>query len=148
MTTQTSDNSSPQPAPILNSANILQLAQFIASHRELPFDMAEATAPTRCGTAGCIGGFAAALWPSQCADDDGYFDNDATARQLGLDTRQAQHLFYLGRFDDRCTFADTGEQAMFDDITRAGACQTLRRLADTGQVTWHVAEQTQYPDGN
>lgn len=129
---------SPHQTPA--QANILALASFIASHPELPFDMAEALQPMSCGTAGCIGGFAAALWPSECQtiepNGEASFDVTAVGHMLGITKPACSRLLFPGDI-----FADTGTAVRYQLITRLGACQTLTRLAATGTVQWHLHEQ-------
>lgn len=131
-----------------NTSTITALADFISSHEELPFEMRKATRPTVCGTAGCIGGFAAALWPYEvaCKGHPRFlsFSTEAVAQRLGLqedeyEVSQSDVLFFPG--DNDVLWADTWEQVDYDEITRAGAISTLRRLAATGEVVWVKEEQ-------
>lgn len=127
-----------------NTSTITALANFISSHPELPFEMREATRPTECGTSGCIGGFAAALWP-ELFTNDGFartrgFDSDAVGAKLGLDEHEANALFFPA--DQEEFWRDNDEEIVdYDEITRAGAISTLRRLAATGEVVWVKEEQ-------
>lgn len=127
----------------MHKENINLLATFIESHPELPFDMGKPS-PVTCGSAGCIGGFAAALWPEivglikfQCWDDA------LLASALGIPQDDVSLLCFPA---DNCNFADEdceeGVRTMeYEQITRRGAISTLRRLASTGEVVWKEEEQ-------
>jgi hypothetical protein len=124
--------------------NAAILAAFMETHPELPFDMALSNNP-QCGTAGCIGGFAAALWPEVQADSGTRFDRGKVSEKLGLSEQAGDTLLYPGEgtyINPRPQFDDlTLMQINYDDITRKGAIATLRRLALTGEVTWLYGEQ-------
>jgi len=110
-----------------NIANINMLADYIEQHTELEFNMAEAMADPKCGSAGCIGGFAAVLWPEvracgSSADNRPFsFYDDVLANKLGIDQRTVNDLCYPG---------------YYQLIPREVAVAELRSLAETGQVTW------------
>jgi len=109
----------------INRASITELANFIESNK-YAFDMNQPDANPKCGSAGCIGGHAAVLWPhvSDKVDDDAYifsWDEEKLAEVLGISDDQANELCFPGNYNS---------------ITRGMAVQTLRRLALTGEVDW------------
>ena len=140
---------------MVNRDNICLLADFIESHSELPFDMKKALVPDICGTAGCIAGFGAALWPVSF-DSRPFFDTRKIAALLGLEKEEEKRkLFYPA--DDFMVgdefvchkWASNEDINDYDSITRRGAVATLRRLASTGQVEWKKEEQLpDSPDTN
>lgn len=76
--------------------NVERLRDFIAKAR-FKFDMDSALVEPKCGSAGCIGGHAAYLWPSLrlCEDADGYtFADSEMAEKLGISTEVQQSLCY------------------------------------------------------
>lgn len=101
--------------------NIFRLANFIEKSK-FRFDMESNLAASR-KHAGCIAGFAAALWP-ECKD---YFGRCDIAREkLGISRKLGCRLFYaIGgqSFDFPLRF-----------ITRECAVDCLRNLARTGKV--------------
>lgn len=139
----------------MNTQAILQLADFIAAERELPFDMNDTRIPrpdveieqTRfCGTPGCIAGFACVLWPEIIMKDETLlphlpWDTKAFKNQLGITLNVYNALCYPGWNNE--TYADEVDDnhIAYDNLTRAGAVATLRRLAQTGAVEWRLGEQ-------
>lgn len=122
----------------MNKEAINELADFIESAK-FKFDMGEPDAAPTCGTAGCIGGHAAMLWPEVRAGERynaiekiEYFswNEKQLIKKLGLAEGQEGQLCYLG--SSRMTLCS---------ITRAGAVTTLRRLAETGEVVWKREDQ-------
>ena len=103
---------------------INELANFIEQHKELRFDMESCSVAT-CGTAGCIAGFAVALWPE--LNCHGGWRHDEVSEKLGLNCSHADELFY---------------PLSLDYITRKGAVRTLRRLARTGDITFYESQGT------
>lgn len=126
----------------MNKRNVLKLAKFIQDrehahkqHKKLRFQMADSSWPGqalrdhKCGTAGCIGGFAAVLW-----SDTRYgasFDDDLVAEKLGLSESQLLRLCYEPE-DSR------GKDIDLEDISREGAVETLRNLAKTGKIRFLI----------
>jgi len=111
---------------IVNRASIDELANFIESTK-YAFDMNEPNANPKCGSAGCIGGHAAVLWPHVSDREETKnhnvfsWDEERLAIELGISDDQANELCYPGNYNS---------------ITRDMAVQTLRRLALTGEVDW------------
>lgn len=125
-----------QDTPVMNPAFVLELAGFLET-AEFSFDMADPDAAPACGSAGCIGGHAAVLWgdirENYVAGDEEFTWSEHLLRgKLGI-TRE-EH--------DKLCFLVYGEVNSYYQVTRAGAVATLRRLAETGKVTWKLAEQT------
>lgn len=122
--------------------DIRRLAGFIASEGDngrfgpdLDFDMRLASFDTERGTAGCIGGHAALLWPSvrdpsfesDGSRNSGVFDDDKLATRLGLSEEELEDLCY------DCPDA-RGDEIALRLVTRAAAVDALLHLAETGQV--------------
>lgn len=115
-----------------------ELAQFLESEK-FNFNMREAEAVPACGSAGCIGGHAAVLWPevrgpSQKMQGTGAetftWSEIAFSLKLGISDVEQMALCYLQE-------TDLG----WSQITRRGAAATLRRLGETGIVEWRAEEQ-------
>lgn len=118
----------PTKAPVKVS-NVGLLANFIEGSIELPFNMNLPGVPIRCGTAGCVGGFSGALWPS-----DGFIPPDTRlAQNTGLDHNVANQVCYCPKTED-------GERLDYCQITRSMAVATLRRLDATGEVWFDTSE--------
>lgn len=80
---------------------------------------------TDCGTAGCIAGWACAMWAP-----DRYPSPSRAQDLLGLTNAQAEELFYAWKYRR----SDDGTP--LSDIPPHLAAQTLGRLAETGRVRW------------
>lgn len=110
--------------------NALELADFIETS-PYRFQMSSSIANPQCGTAGCIGGHAACLWPEiqdtkACEGPAFSWLEKLFAKKLGLTQEQHDDLCYY----PTCTFAS---------IDRHAAAETLRRYARTGEIDWsHV----------
>lgn len=142
-----------------NIGNILELARFMETELRLRFDMGTPTqvgqkpswCKHECGTAGCIGGFAAALW-KECAkkctirDEVFVFSDLKLAQRLRISNSVLERLCYPGEsleyWDGE---EDEGETIEYSKITRAGAITTLKRFAESGRVEWRLEDQTQAP---
>lgn len=126
----------------MHKENILALADFI-ERAEYEFDMSIPRAKPACGSAGCIGGHAAVLWPDLRVDDSN-LEEDATLSnennllnftwnqpllQACLDITQYEHKILCFH-----TFNRDGERVPYENITREVAVATLRRLAKTGEI--------------
>ena len=87
----------------------------------------------RCGSAGCIGGWAESLWRDgmRRADVD---EVEATGPLLGLDPYQAYHLFYP-QSEDGYDLDHTGS---YGDITPAQAAATIRHFVRYGIIDWQT----------
>lgn len=117
----------------MNKDAINRLANFLEGGN-YGFDMGDAYARPHCGTAGCIGGHAAVLWPEiqiktgdPEEDDAGGFtwDEHKLAEKLGI-TYEMQ--------DELCYPVKQPWPTNYGQVTRAGAVAALRRLAETGKV--------------
>jgi hypothetical protein len=146
-----------------NKQRILELADFLETAK-FKFDMGSPNVYPSCGSAGCIGGHAAALWTKvrdTVAIDADYGDTgryswhqQTLADYLGISRNTADRLCYPederdqgdDEYEHAETWTDEGalpeECVEYGKITRAGAVATLRRLAETGQVLWYLSEQT------
>lgn len=114
----------------VNVTNVLALRDFIRDSK-LRFDMTEGSANPECGTAGCIGGHAAVLWPDIRVDDgDGTFTwkEVAFASKLGISDDEQTEL---------CFMWDTTYG--FSDVTKPAALAVLELLAKAGKVKWRKA---------
>lgn len=116
----------------VNRAACLQLADFIA-RAHYRFDMSSCEAEPLCGSAGCIGGHAAVLWPDVRESNAGVdftWDEEKLAAKLGITRATHDALCYLAGENDDDDISD------LSDVTRRMAVATLRRLAETGVVTF------------
>lgn len=111
-----------------NTKNINRLADFIESEK-YDFDMCEGEAEPKCGSAGCIGGQAAVLWPDIRDGGSLIFTWDCSllADKLGISRRDESDLCHLPT-DAR------GEKLELHQVTRKAAVECLRNLAKTGRV--------------
>lgn len=107
---------------MVNKENVLALRDLIASKR-WKFDMSEPYFKPECGSAGCIGGHAAALWPDVSIKGVTW-STKALCLKLGITGEQHHDLCF--------PYID------LDTITRAHAVDTLARLAETGEVEWRI----------
>lgn len=112
---------------MVNRAACNELADFIASEK-WGFDMRTGFVRPACGSAGCIGGHAAALWPEIARDQEyhngeSYFDFTKLQQKLDIDYDTGFKLCY----------ASPGGPALHE-VTRAMAVSTLRHLGETGEV--------------
>ena len=104
---------------------IHQLADLLESET-YEFNMSDPVANPECGSAGCIGGHAAVLWPEvrDFEDSQGFsWDDEYLGEKLGLSQHQTDHLCYPKCFRTQ-------------DVTRKMAVTVLRNLARTGEVKW------------
>lgn len=90
----------------------------------IEFDME--TVRNTCGTAGCIAGFAVAVYDRKTWDA-GHFHTDIAARLLGLNERQQDELFFPVLSDG------TGACSQ---ITADEAAIALESVGLTGKVRW------------
>lgn len=133
----------------MNTERILLLADFIESLPDERLDMRywasdpegeeDLGQPTctilhNCGTAACLGGYTEALFnptrTSFCGtrglwSPEDPLPSDSAGTLLGLTVAQAHNLFMPPHAN-----------GAWDCITPAIAADTLRRLAETGQVEW------------
>ena len=94
--------------------------------------------PDDCDTVGCIPGYAVLLF-----DERGNTDAPWTASEIA---RKAQHLLGLDDQQGQALFTPTAGgnvrcqlQCNYQDVTPADAADTLRTLAETGQVHWRCS---------
>ena len=126
----------------MNKRNVLHLKNFIELEDRLRFDMStsavvgQKTEENRCGTAGCIAGFAAALWPearsklphmNQRNEEVFWFSDKAVAAKLDLSDAELHRLCY------DCPDME-GNEIKLGDVTREAALDALQRLVDTGVI--------------
>lgn len=117
--------------------SILRLADVIESER-WDFDMTTAISNPACGTAGCIGGHAAALWPDvrdpHLDQPDGpfSFDTRALADKIGLSLEDLVWLCFTPPTDDR------RDMIGLSLVTREAAVEALRHLAETGEIRFRL----------
>lgn len=105
----------------MNTERILHIADLIEKLEPQQFDMSDYIYTAECGTVACIAGWTYLTY-------GGCGDPYSEARNLlGLDEDRADALFLPYGCD-------------WEDITPAHAAQTLRKLAETGEVDWsHVS---------
>ncbi len=109
----------------MNRSAILQLADFIES-AQFEFDMTIPWVPS-CGSAACIGGHAVMLWP-ELTDRRDSWNEQKLADKLGISWAQQEAICYPDEINDQV-------------ISKAQALAMLRRLGETGQVSWELEEQ-------
>lgn len=104
----------------MDKQKILELADFMESS-PLSFDMSRWGTPSKCGSAGCIGGFGRVLFYM--------FDKDL--RDIG------QHMELTSEQTEALMFDPVSSRdgpLFYREVTRTRAVATLRRLAATGEV--------------
>jgi hypothetical protein len=106
---------------VRNKKAINELAGFIDLHGELKFAMERSSIPNNCGTAGCIGGFAAALWP-KIGMGNITFNDIKLGDKLGLSRDEIWELCYIPR-------NRYGNSTQHRHITRSMAVACLDRVA-------------------
>ena len=125
----------------MNKENLTIVADFMEQHQELPFNMCLVNVPiepnTHCGTAGCIAGFTAFIFP-ECAESipgfliigkDPIYDVMKVRRKLELTSSEYNELCLCS-----CMTKDSGEDLELHDITREMAIHAIRSLVNTGVV--------------
>lgn len=111
----------------MNDQAILELANFI-EHCELEFDMSTPWAAPDCGTAGCILGHAALLWPDVVSErQDGVFSCDDTCLSQKVEIKELTIAKLCYPSSAVCDY---------DGATAEDAADVLRHLAETGEVDW------------
>ena len=128
----------------------VRLADFLESE-DFEFDMLDPRVYESCGSAGCIGGHAALLWPGvraghtesvgpkgvnynghSMATKFGHqnytWNSEKLAEKLGLDQDAEKHLCFPRPLPLR-------------KVTREQAVRVLRHLALTGKVEWTAASE-------
>lgn len=123
----------------VNKENVLALRDFIASE-EFGFDMDRGLARPSCGTAGCIGGHAAILWPEVRAsvgtlsDAFAWYETDL-AEMLGV-TLNTEHQLCYPSWHRTAGFTLDAYPDHWRSVSRADAVRVLTKLAETGEVDW------------
>lgn len=113
----------------MNKEAILELRDFIAKG-EYSFNMRNPFANLDCGSAGCIGGHAAVIWPEirQSEEMTSYtWHNEKLAAKLGISEAAHNQLCFPRKPEN------------YSYITREHAVTTLTKLAETGRVDWSHA---------
>lgn len=124
----------------MRADRIMKLADFVET-TPYEFKMSQPWAQPQCGTAGCIAGHAAVLWPEvRMSGRIIRYDDDKLKDFLGIDEETATRLFYPGDYIE-IEWEDFDEDIRYQHITQKGAAATLRRLAVTGEVKWYRTEQ-------
>lgn len=114
----------------MNTERILHIADLIEKLEPQQFDMSDYVTENECGAVACIAGWTYLTYgPGEYSAEV----HLSAAEHLGLNRNQADELFipdYSNLFDSLTDW---------DSITPAHAAQTLRKLAETGEVDWsHV----------
>lgn len=111
----------------MNTERILQLAQYIESLPEEKFDMSEFHV---CETAVCIAGYACQLFKEDKTYDLSGWQSysDFAACALELPRGLARELFLPSGTECGYSFLEC--------IPKSDAVETLRNLAETGEVKW------------
>lgn len=125
----------------MNKANILALADFMES---APFRFTMSTAlnvqadKPECGSAGCIAGHAARLWPelriAASLDDCYYCSMNIFRLKLKLKEMPFESLV-IPRFETE------GVHYAHSKIDKPWAIRVLRHLAETGEVDWRRTKE-------
>lgn len=145
----------------MNKEALTQLADFLESEK-YKFDMSTQEGKPACGTAGCIIGHAAFLWPQFAYEREAKaFDHnkreyytfltvspkvEEMLKHLDLPKEDAERLFCIADnsdeySDEEYRWQEDGETIYYAEITRKGAVATLRRFIDTGEILWFKGEQ-------
>ena len=117
----------------MNTKRLHKLADFIEK-ADYGFNMSSPEADPECGTAGCIAGHAAVLWPSVREHHFGLpgfsWDGDKLTPFLGISDDQHEDLF----------FGPAADGILLGDITRSMAVAAVRRFADTGKIEFKLTD--------
>ncbi len=118
----------------MRKRRIQELAKFIESGK-YSFNMSVAEADPECGTAGCIGGHAAVIWPEVRDVGSGLpwpsftFDGPKLAEFLDISEPDLNDIcFNVPASSSRVA------QISYEEVTSSMAAATLRRFAETGRV--------------
>ena len=116
----------------MNVKRLHKLADFMEK-AEYGFNMSDPDADPKCGTAGCIAGHAAVLWPSlrEYHEDESNFTWSNERLTAFLDISYEQH-------EELC-FISSG-LVLLGEVTRSVAVAAVRRLADTGEVEFRLTD--------
>lgn len=115
---------------------ILELADFIESGK-FDFNFSIDEVRPACGSAGCIGGHAAALWPElRVARSNGKYtwDTDKLAEHLGISNLVADRLCFEPQ-------SKAGYHFEYGEVTREMAVAAVRRLANTGEPHFEFSDR-------
>lgn len=119
-------------------SRIHELANFI-EEAIFEFDMEEARVNLTCGTAGCIAGHAAVLWPDVRAEN---IFNDSGPETFSWDEeRLNEHLGLDNMLNGRLFYVNPHLSTIWKRVDRAKAVDTLRRYAETGVVDFQFTEE-------
>lgn len=125
----------------MNRENVIALRDFVRDAR-FKFDMCDAYPKTSCGSAGCIGGHAAVLWPSVADAEEDWGDmtwNDQRlAEKLGIEEEVHHQLCYPADWEDMQVPRPRGwlRGQNYASVTREDAVRVLTKLAKTGEIDW------------
>ena len=115
--------------------NILALANLIELGR-YAFDMGDGNADLSCGSAGCVGGHAAVLWPDIRVLTRGAnrfsWSQSLLCEKLGLTSPEHDDLCFPDDWHDH----DGPKGLSYDEVTGRHAVATLRRLVVFGVVCY------------
>lgn len=120
-----------------NKERLLELADFIEK-AEFKFDMGDPVANPTCGTAGCMAGHAAVLWPELRTEGTGdgeifSWKDEELAAYLDITEDEHDLLFYPQSHN---------EGAIYGYIDRDVAVGTLRHFASTGEIIFNQTNGT------
>jgi len=122
---------------VRNKEALYKVAEAIENHPR-QFDMGMTTIPDSryCGTAGCIAGFAAMLYPEAVRDKEGNktdttFDELELCEILGMTLEETTNLFWDIKNKN-------GRKIVYDSVTPSIAAATVRRFAETGEIYFDV----------
>lgn len=127
----------------MNKEAIIELANFMeACH--LKFHMSTSYAAYKedreCGTAGCIAGHAAVLWPE--IRTFGSATDESKKIRHYADFEMLQERFDLSNDAFTALISPLGDEHgvdyMSDQVDKPWAIRVLRHLSETGQVDWRI----------
>lgn len=114
----------------MNKAAILELAAFIEK-AEFTFNMYNGWPQPSCGSAGCIGGHAAVLWP-ELRDNAGLVQDDA----FTWNGAKLLSKLDISRGHEQALCQMTDSRYGFSNVHREDAVAVLHRFIATGEVDW------------
>ena len=124
--------------PDLQPGPVKELANFIRTRFDLQFDMNRGRKPDpECGSAGCIGGFALAIWGDEVSSHPRSvieFSTTALAQKLKVSLEVAGMLCFHPESKE-------GDYIGINAVTRDMAIATLERLAATGVIYFDESEK-------
>jgi hypothetical protein len=119
-----------------NVEKLMELVAFMEMSRNLTFAMDDTHCDAKdgCGSAGCIAGFAATLWPEaqvpQTWKGDYVYGWDEKALRdiLGMTKEDTDKLFWASN--------SSNTYNIYDHLTKDEAIEVVRTFAETGEVVW------------